>query len=131
MNKPVTPVVSQRKTEINGIQILSSADELFNHVDENLPMWSQEGDRVVRVTISFARAFAEVPSVMLGLTGIDAAHDQNLRFRLEALKIKKEGFTIEFSTWSDTHIARASVSWQAIGKPKPDIVKAADKVGKS
>ena len=42
-------------------------------------------------------------------------------------KGKKEGFTIEFSTWSDTHIARASVSWQAIGQAKPDIVKAASK----
>ena len=74
-----------------------------------------------------ARAFANVPCVTLGLTGIDASHDQNLRFWLKALDVKKEGFTIEFSTWSDTHIARASVSWQAIGQAKPDIVKAASK----
>lgn len=127
MKNPVLPAFAQRKLEINGLQIISAADELFNHVDKNLPMWAQDGDRVVRVDITFARAFADVPSVTLGLTGIDAAHDQNLRYALKALDIKREGFAMEFSTWSDTHIARASASWLAIGKAKPDIVKAADK----
>lgn len=109
------------------MQIITAADELFNHVDENLPMWSQDGDRMVRLDISFSRAFANVPCVTLGLTGIDAAHDQNLRFWLKALDVKKEGFSIAFSTWSDTHIARATASWQAIGTAKPDVVKAARK----
>lgn len=127
MNKAIVPAFAQRKVEISGVEILSAADDLFNHVDENLPMWSQEGDRVVRVNISFVRAFADMPSVTLGILGIDADHDQNLRFRLEALNIKREGFTIEFFTWSDTHIVRASAAWQAIGKAKPDIVKATDK----
>lgn len=107
---------SQRKTVVNGLQIITASDELFNHVDDNLPMWSEDGDRVVRLDISFARAFSEVPCVTLGLTGIDAAHDQDLRFWLHALNVEREGFTVEFTTWDDTHIARASVSWQALGK---------------
>lgn len=130
MKRPKTHTFPQRKVDINGMQIITAADELFNHVDENLPMWSQDGDRVVRVDVTFIRGFGEVPCVTLGLTGIDASHDQNLRFWLKALDVKKEGFTIEFSTWSDTHIARASVSWQAIGSAKPDIVKVASKVNK-
>ena len=127
MKKPTVHGFPQKSLEVNGMQIITADDELFNHVDENLPMWSQDGDRMVRVDVSFTRAFANVPCVTLGLTGIDASHDQNLRFWLKALDVKKEGFTIEFSTWSDTHIARASVSWQAIGQAKPDIVKAASK----
>jgi hypothetical protein len=130
MNKPLVDAFPQKKLELNGLQIISSSDELFNHVDENLPMWSEDGDRMVCVDIVFARAFDDVPCITLGLTGIDADHDHNLRFWLNALNVKKERFTIEFTTWSDTHIARASVSWQAVGPAKPDIVKAASKFSK-
>lgn len=115
----------QTKIHIGDLQIISASDELFNHVDDGLPMWAGHGDRSVRVDIAFVRGFAEPPSIVLGLTGIDAAHDQNLRFWLHPLNVKATGFTMEFTTWDDTHIARASVSWQAVGKAKPDIVKMA------
>lgn len=130
MNKAVESRFVQTKLELNGIMILAAADELFNHVDTNLPMWSQDGDRMVEEKITFTRGFAEVPCVTLGLTGIDAAHDQNLRCALQAVDVTKEGFVIKFATWGDTHIARASASWQAIGKAKPDIVKASAKLSK-
>lgn len=116
----------QIRTVIDNLQIVSSSDELFNHVDDGLPMWADDGDRAVTMDIVFDRAFKEPPNITLGLTGIDAAHDQNLRFWLHALNVKATGFTIEFTTWDDTHIARASVSWQATGLAKPDIVKQAD-----
>jgi hypothetical protein len=34
--------------------------------------------------------------------------------------ITQKGFELNFLTWSDTHIARASISWQACG---PDLSK--------
>ncbi len=80
-------------------------------------MWTEDGDRAVRVEIVFDDAFKEPPSITLGLTGIDSSHDQNLRFALNAIDVTATGFTIEFTTWGDTHIARASVFWQAIGRP--------------
>ena len=110
--------------------ILTAADELFNHVDTNQPMWSQDGDRMVKEKITFISAFAETPCVTLGLTGMDAAHDQNLRYALQAVDITKEGFVINFATWGDTHIARVTTSWQAIGKAKLDIVKVSNKLHK-
>ncbi len=99
--------------------MISAADELFNHVDDGLPMWSEDGDRQVTEKITFANAFADAPNITLGLTGIDAAHDQNLRFQLIAQDVATDGFTIAMTTWGDTHIARASVSWQATGRTAP------------
>jgi hypothetical protein len=119
--KPILPeAFSQTRTKIDKLQIIASSGELFNHVDNGLPMWSGDGDRSVKKEILFVQAFAEAPNITLGLTGIDAAHDQNLRFRLQAIDVKATGFTAEFTTWDDTHIARASMAWQAIGKTKPD-----------
>ena len=125
VDKPTLPeAFPQTRTEIDKLQIIGSSDELFNHVDDGLPMWTGDGDRVVQKGILFVQGFKEAPNITLGLTGIDAAHDQNLRFRLQAIDVKATGFTVEFTTWGDTHIARASVAWQAIGKTKPDILKA-------
>lgn len=97
------------------LQMISAFGELFNHVDAGLPMWAGDGDRSLRVRTTFLAPFGAIPSIILGLTGLDAAHDQNLRFRLEAVEVTRYGFIIEFATWGDTHIARASVNWQAIG----------------
>jgi hypothetical protein len=121
VDKPILlEAFPQTRTEIDKLQIIASSDEIFNHVDDGLPMWTGDGDRSVKKEILFVQVFEEAPNITLGLTGIDAAHDQNLRFRLQAIDVKATGFTIEFTTWSDTHIARASMAWQAIGKIKPD-----------
>lgn len=44
MNKPLVHAFPQKKLETNGLQIITASDELFNHVDENLPMWSGDGE---------------------------------------------------------------------------------------
>ncbi|MEG3663263.1 H-type lectin domain-containing protein [Celeribacter halophilus] len=111
-----TPVTfPQTVHTIGDVQIICSSDELFNHVDDNLPMWSGEGDRLVSANITFTKPFKEPPAVTLGVSGIDAERDHNLRFWIHARNVTEKGFTIEFSTWYDTHIARAGVSWQAFG----------------
>ena len=105
----------QKRVSISDLQVITCSGELFNHVDEGLPMWASEGDRAVTATIQFCHAFNFAPAITLGITGLDSSHDQNLRFRLNAIDVTATGFTIKFSTWGDTHIARASVSWQAMG----------------
>lgn len=108
----------QTRTVIDALQLIAFEGPLFNHVDEGLPMWANDGDRAVRQEVTFVTPFEAPPNITMGLTGVDAAHDQNLRFRLQALDVTATGFMIEFATWSDTHIARASLAWQAIGKTK-------------
>ncbi len=106
---------AQQNVIVGEMQILSAVDEVFNHVDHGMPMWSGDGDRKVELNIAFQTPFNAPPAVTLGLAGVDSAHDQNLRFWLAAHDVTTTGFKIEFSTWDDTHIARAAVSWQAIG----------------
>jgi hypothetical protein len=111
----------QTWVKVDNLQIITCSGELFNHVDEGLPMWSSEGDRTVTTEIQFYSAFRYPPAITLGVTGLDSSHDQNLRFWLNAIDVTGTGFIIEFKTWGDTHIARASVSWQAVGAKKPTI----------
>lgn len=127
---PITPEIArtnrQNWAKIDNLQIITCSGELFNHVDEDLPMWSSEGDRTVTTRIQFYRMFRYPPTITLGVTGLDSSHDQNLRFGLNAIDVTVSGFIIEFKTWSDTHIARASVTWQAVEMRKPEIINDAE-----
>lgn len=114
-SNPIKAHFPQSTITAGPLQVITSSDGLFNHVDSGLPMWTGHGKRRVRVDILFEKPFKEKPAITLGVTGIDSAHDQNLRFWLQAKSISSTGFTMEFSTWADTHIARAAISWQAVG----------------
>jgi hypothetical protein len=46
-NLNVPAVFPQTAISIGDVQVISSTDELFNHVDDNLPMWAEDGDRLV------------------------------------------------------------------------------------
>ncbi|MBE9477430.1 MAG: H-type lectin domain-containing protein [Proteobacteria bacterium] len=101
------------------MQIVTAAGELFNHVDSNGPMWVGDGDREVRLRVSFTANFQRPPHITLGISGMDSSSAQNLRFSLVSEAVTSEGFEIVLKTWSDTKIARASVNWSAIGQAVP------------
>ena len=109
----------QTTSPLVGMQIITGAGEIFNHVDNNEPMWTGEGDRSVRVPVAFAAPFQKPPHITIGISGIDASRAQNLRFNIQAEEITREGFILSFVTWDDTKIARASASWSAIGSAVP------------
>lgn len=112
-------VKQQTTSPLVGVQIISAAGELFNHVDENGPMWAGDGDREVRFKVRFSTSFQRPPHITLGITGMDSSKDQNLRFSLDAEAVTQEGFEVVMKTWDDTKIARASVNWSAIGQAVP------------
>ena len=112
-------VKQQTTSPLVGVQVISAAGELFNHVDSNGPMWAGDGDREVRFRIRFSVAFHRPPHVTLGVSGLDSSNAQNLRFSLVAEGVTHEGFDVVMKTWSDTRIARASVNWSAIGQAVP------------
>lgn len=109
----------QTTSPLVGMQIITAMGEVFNHVDSHGPMWSGEGDREVRVNVSFAAPFQKPPHVTVGLSGIDSSRAQNLRFDLRAEEVTRDGFVLCFVTWDDTKIARASANWTAIGSAVP------------
>jgi hypothetical protein len=105
----------QSKVEIDSLQIINSSGEIFNHFDDALEMWSGEGDRLLHVDISFTRGFLEAPSISLGVTGLDAARENNLRFWLT---------TRGCSTWSRPQLKRvvADPNRQITAPPQAFIV---------
>ena len=70
---------SQTQTVIDNLQIITSSGEVFNHVDDHLPMWVDDGDRTVRVGVTFSKPFKTPPNITIGLSGIDTCCDHNLR----------------------------------------------------
>lgn len=101
---------------MNGVVHVESGQvALFDHIEPEGPMWAGAGPRTVESSIRFGGAFAAPPGVHVSISSIDAAHEQNLRLRLEALDVSSEGFRLAVHTWGDTRIGRLSVSWLAIG----------------
>lgn len=105
---------------MGGVHFESGQVALFDHIEGEGPMWSGDGPRSVVSAIQFSGDFAKAPGVHVSICSVDAAHEQNLRLRLEATEISPKGFVVEAHTWGDTRIGRLSVSWLAVGSaPEP------------
>ena len=65
--------------------------------------------------IVFERQFAVAPLVHVGVVGIDASKDHNLRLSVRAEAITEYGFSLRVETWLNTEIWSVEVSWLAIG----------------
>lgn len=78
-------------------------------------MWTGSGNREHRHYVRFRQSFRDNPSVHIGLTMWDIERGENQRVDLRVEDITATGFTIVFSTWGATHIARARADWLAIG----------------
>ncbi len=71
--------------------------------------------RSFRHLIAFERDFSTTPVVQVGLVGIDASKDDNLRLSVRAEDITELGFTLCVETWLNTRLWSVEVSWLAIG----------------
>ena len=74
------------------------------------------GDRSVTIQINFLDPFENKPDVTLGVTLLDATSDKNVRYKVEALSVSRDGMTIKISTWADTKIFGISGYWMAHGE---------------
>lgn len=88
---------------------------LFSDFETGGSMWTGHGPREARRRIDFDRPFMAPPLVHLGMGMLDISNASNLRLQLTAEEVDERGCTISFRTWGDTRIARASVSWIAVG----------------
>jgi H-type lectin domain len=76
---------------------------------------SEEARRSFRFEVSFERSFSSAPVVHVGLVGLDASKEDNLRLALRVEGITSEGFTLVVETWLHTRLWAVDVSWLAIG----------------
>lgn len=89
---------------------------LFSDFAEGGEMWAGKGERHRLVEVAFSEPFLTVPSVQVGLTLWDISNNANIRADLTAEDVKATGFTIVFTTWGDTQVARMRANWMAIGE---------------
>ena len=73
------------------------------------------GERKFTKKVQFSEKFDKEPSVALSILGIDTrTTDRNLRYRIEAKYVSREGFVIEVTTWYDSEIIAIQGNWIAI-----------------
>lgn len=88
---------------------------LFSDFADGGEMWTGEGTRERRTTVTFAQPFRSAPLVQIGISLWDVDTSSALRAEIKAEDITPEGFCAVFRTWSDTRIARIRATWMAIG----------------
>jgi hypothetical protein len=76
---------------------------------------TEEARRSFRYTLTFERSFSSAPIVHVGLVGLDASKEDNLRLSLRAEHITAEGFDLVVETWLHSRLWAVDVSWLAIG----------------
>ena len=73
------------------------------------------GERKIIKEVKFSKKFDKESSIALSILGIDTrTTDRNLRYRIEAKYVSREGFVIEVTTWHDSEIIAIQGNWIAI-----------------
>ena len=78
-------------------------------------MWAGSGPRNRVVHVDFPRPFATKPTVIVAMSGLDAASNSasSVRISISAQNVTERGFDVNFHTWADSRIWSTSVIWVA------------------
>ncbi len=85
-------------------------------VNQSVPGYSLDknnGERSVTIEIRFEKPFISKPQIFLTATQVDANKEANLRYKIEAISISRDGFTMKVNTWADSKIFSISGCWLA------------------
>lgn len=91
-------------------------DVLFSDYEDGGEMWTGDGARERRKSLTFREPFRSAPMVHVSLSMWDMDSATNARADVAAEKITANGFDVVFRTWGDTRVARARIRWMAIGE---------------
>jgi len=80
---------------------------------ENYSLDSNNGERSMTIEVKFAKSFEKRPEMFLSVAQLDASSKTNVRYTIEAISVKRDGFTLLVKTWSDSKIYSISGSWIA------------------
>jgi len=97
------------------LAILSSVIPLGPALD-GWTLLEGSGTRLFRYSVAFEHSFSAPPVVHLGVVGVDAGKEDNLRLRVRAEDVTSAGFTIVTETWLHTRLWAVDVSWLAVGQ---------------
>ena len=95
--------------------IIESGKFQATYKDSSWQLLKGQGPRPFEKRINFPQPFKAPPVVFVSLTGLDVSREANCRVRIEAHDIDRNGFTIHFSTWSNTQVYGLWAEWLAYG----------------
>jgi hypothetical protein len=98
-------------------QQMESGKYSLDNTMQNYTLDKQSGDRSMTIYVNFDKGFDKKPKIILSVTKLDAETQTNLRYRVEALSISRDGFSIKVATWNDTKIMGIAGDWLAISEP--------------
>lgn len=93
---------------------------LFSDFQTDGDMWTGNGPRQLRRHMMFDEPFTASPVVSVAISMWDMSNAANGRADIKAEDVTAGGFSIVFSTWGDTKVARIRVAWTAIGPARDD-----------
>lgn len=85
----------------------------FSGVGEGFTLDKGSGERVVLISVEFPKPFEKKPMVVVGVNQVDADKTTNLRYKVEATSVSRDGFSIKIITWGDTKIFGIGGFWIA------------------
>ena len=74
------------------------------------------GDRTVTIQVNFDKPFDTKPDVILGVTMLDAAAQENIRYNVAPMSVSRDGFVVKIATWAGAKIFAISGYWLAHAK---------------
>ncbi|MEP2028412.1 MAG: H-type lectin domain-containing protein [Paracoccaceae bacterium] len=89
---------------------------MFSDFEDGGAMWTGNGPRESRQSITFSEAFRSEPSVQASISLWDIDTENLIRAEVSATEITNVGFDLVFRTWGDTRVARIRAAWMAIGE---------------
>jgi hypothetical protein len=104
-----TPATTQT---VSPVQIQSGAFNLAAGT-EGYNLDKSTGERSTTLEVTFEKPFDKKPKVVLAADFLDTDTKTNLRYKIEAISISRDGFTIKVSTWADTKIFGIGGNWLA------------------
>ena len=97
-------------------QQIVSGEYSFDNTMQNYTLDKQSGDRSMTIYVTFDKGFDKKPKIILSITKLDSDAQSKLRYRVEALSVSRDGFSIKVTTWGDTKIMGISGDWLAISE---------------
>lgn len=65
-------------------------------------------------TVTFAKNYAIVPGLVVGLTMVDVSRKANVHVKAYHTSLERDSFTINLDSWADTKLFGAACAWLAI-----------------
>ncbi|MBW4982672.1 H-type lectin domain-containing protein [Mameliella sp. CS4] len=95
-------------------------EEVFSEFATGGDMWTGEGSRERRKSVTFSEPFRTPPTVQVAMSLWDIDQRANVRADVAAENVTRTGCDLVFRTWGDTRVARVRMSWLAIGEAKSE-----------